>query len=231
MYDLNCLGLDIDIDVARLEMFEKYYELLISWNNKMNLTAVTDKEDVYIKHFADSIVLLKYVDLSGKSLIDVGSGAGFPGIPLKIMVPDCKMVLLDSVGKKVSFLNEVIGELGLDDIEAVHGRAEDAARSDCRGKFDLAVSRAVANLCTLSEYCLPFVNNKGIFISYKSGNVDSEISESKNAVALLGGRFDKVEKFSLPGTDYDRSFVFIDKVKDTPGRYPRKAGIPHRQPL
>ncbi len=223
---------NIDITDRQLEMFEKYYEMLVVWNTKFNLTSITEKEDVYIKHFADSIAVLKYIDLNGSSIIDVGTGAGFPGIPVRIMCPDCHIVLADSLNKRVGFLNEVINELGLSDIYTVHGRAEDLAFvEDLRERFDIAFSRAVSNLSTLSEYCLPFVKIKGRFISYKSGNVDDELSSADNAIGILGGRLDRIEKFEIPGFGYDRSFVFIDKCDHTLKKYPRKAGTPLKNPL
>ncbi len=229
----DCLSqMNISISEEQLDLFERYYELLISWNEKINLTSITEKEDVYFKHFADSICVLKYMDLSDKKIIDIGTGGGFPGIPIKIMCPDARVTLLDSLQKRIGFLNEVISDLGLSDIEAVHGRAEDIAFEDrFREKYDTCVSRAVANLRTLSEYCLPFVNNSGFFISYKSGSIDEELTEAGNAISILGGQTDRTEKFSIPGTDYERSLVFIKKIKATDKKYPRKAGTPQRKPL
>ena len=223
---------NINISEEQIDLFERYYDLLVSWNEKINLTSITGKEDVYIKHFADSISLLSKTDLSGKSLIDVGTGAGFPAVPIKIMCPDCKIVLADSLNKRISFLNELISELGLTDICAIHGRAEDLGSDrQYREKFDVAVSRAVANLSTLSEYCLPFVKKEGIFVSYKSGKVDDELPGVENAVKILGGKIKEVVKFSIPYTDYERSFVFISKIKETGKKYPRKAGTPSKDPL
>lgn len=230
---LDCMGqLNIDISDKQLDLFERYYEMLISWNEKINLTSITDREDVYFKHFADSICILRYIDLSGKTVFDVGTGGGFPGIPIKIMCPECKVTLLDSLQKRVGFLNEVISSLELSGIEALHGRAEDVAFDKrFRESSDVCVSRAVANLRTLSEYCLPFVNKNGFFISYKSGSIDDELTEAGNAISVLGGQTDSVEKFSIPGTDYDRSLVFIKKIKNTDKRYPRKAGTPQKKPI
>ncbi len=229
----KCLSeFNIDIDKKQLELFSRYYELLIEWNNKFNLTSITQKDDVIIKHFADSLALLKYFDPGNKSLIDIGTGAGFPGIPIKIMVPDCKILLLDSLNKRINFLDEVITSLGLDGISTVHGRAEDMGHDpDMREKFDLALSRAVANLSTLSEYCLPFVNINGLFISYKSGNIDDELSGAQKAIKTVGGSLEKTERFSLPYSDQERSLVFISKKKSTPSVYPRKAGVPGKKPL
>lgn len=224
--------LDIDISDKQLEKFNKYYELLISWNEKMNLTSITDKNEVIDKHFVDSIMLYKYSDLSDSKIIDVGTGAGFPGIPLKIMCPSCKITLLDSLAKRLNFLNEVISELGLEDIVTIHGRAEDCAHNvKFREKFDYATSRAVANLSTLSEYCLPFVREGGKFVPYKSGIIDEEIDNAKKALSILGGSIIDVKKFSIPDTEFDRSLVYIEKNKKTPKTYPRKAGTPSKQPL
>ena len=167
-----------------------------------------------------------------RSLIDVGTGAGFPGIPIKIAFPHIEIVLLDSLNKRLKFLDDVIRELDLEEIRTLHGRAEDyAKKAEYREKFDLCVSRAVANLSTLSEYCLPFVKKGGSFVSYKSGEADEEIRSSENAVNILGGKIEKIEKFMLPDTDIGRALVQIDKVKNTPGRYPRKAGVPAKEPL
>ncbi len=223
---------NIDIDEKKLVLFNRYYDLLVSWNEKFNLTSVTQKDEVIIKHFVDSISLMKFIDISGKKMIDVGTGAGFPGIPLKIMVPDSDIVLMDSLNKRVNFLNEVIGDLGLEGINAVHFRAEDMANDiRYRETFDIATSRAVANLTTLSEYCLPFVNIGGVFISYKSINIDEEYVTAKHAIDILGGQSDRIEKFSLPLSGPERSLVFISKKKHTPKRFPRKAGTPLKDPL
>lgn len=224
--------LNIDITDEMLSQFQTYYEMLIEKNKVMNLTAITEKEEVIIKHFLDSIAVLKYVDLSNQTVIDIGTGAGFPGIPLKIVRPDLEITLLDSLNKRINFLNEVIDALGLQKINAIHFRAEDAAHNkDYRGQFDFAVSRAVANLATLSEYCLPFVKVDGCFISYKSGNIEEELENSKNAIFLCGGKLNKTEKFTLPESDHDRSFVLIDKKKNTAKMYPRKSGTPSKKPL
>lgn len=224
--------LNIDISNKQVEQFSKYYELLVSWNEKMNLTAITDLEEVIDKHFVDSIMLIKYKDISNMHIIDVGTGAGFPGIPLKIMCPSIKVTLLDSLAKRITFLNDVIDNLELNDIVAIHGRAEDYAHNvKYREKFDIATSRAVANLSTLTEYCIPFVKEKGYFIPYKSGNVDEEINNAKKALSILGGNISKVERFSIPDTDFERSLLFINKIKKTGKTYPRKAGTPSKQPL
>lgn len=233
-----CNKINIEISDDQINCFEKYYELLIEKNKVMNLTAITDKEDVIVKHFIDSIALIPYlldkgININNKlKIIDIGTGAGFPGLPLKIMMPDVKFTLLDSLNKRVSFLNEVIDELKLKDIEALHGRAEDyASDSKYREKYDICVSRAVANLSTLSEYCIPFVKEDGFFISYKAGESEEEINNSKNAIKILGGKINKVEEFVLPGTDASRVFVFIRKQELTDKKYPRKAGVPAKKPL
>lgn len=233
-----CNKINIEISDDQINCFEKYYELLIEKNKVMNLTAITDKEDVIVKHFIDSIALIPYLKDKGINtnnelkIIDIGTGAGFPGLPLKIMMPDVKFTLLDSLNKRVSFLNEVIDELKLKDIEALHGRAEDyASDNKYREKYDICVSRAVANLSTLSEYCIPFVKEDGFFISYKAGESEEEINNSKNAIKILGGKINKVEEFVLLGTDASRVFVFIRKQELTDKKYPRKAGVPAKKPL
>ena len=232
MFEKILADWNIDISERQLSQFEKYYELLVSWNERINLTSITEKDDVFIKHFADSIVLMNHIDLTGKSLIDIGTGAGFPGVPLKIMCPGCSVVLADSLNKRISFLQDLISELELDDIIAIHGRAEELACDDnYREKFDVASSRAVANLSTLSEYCLPFVHIGGTFVSYKSGIVDDELSSAENAICILGGTVDRVEKFSIPYTDYERSLCFINKINSTDKKYPRRSGTPSKKPL
>lgn len=223
---------NIELDDQKLEMFDRYYDLLISWNNRINLTAITDRKDVYIKHFADSAALLKYVDVTGKKIIDVGSGAGFPGIPLSIFCNECNVVLIDSLLKRTDFLKEIVSKLELKNVSVIHGRAEDLAHDkELREQFDIATSRAVANLSTLSEYCLPFVNINGTFISYKSCRVYDELKSSENAVSVLGGSVGRTEVYDIPYTDYERSLVFIDKIRSTDDKYPRKAGKPGKSPL
>ncbi len=226
-------ALGIEIQTRQIEQFMQYYAFLIEWNGFMNLTAITEFDDVCIKHFVDSVSLCRAMDCSKEqTLIDIGTGAGFPGIPLKIIFPNLTITLLDSLGKRVKFLNTVIENLGLEQIDAIHGRAEDFAKPDLlREKFDVCVSRAVANLSTLSEYCLPYVKNGGYFVSYKSEKVSEEIQTAKKAIALLGGEVFHQEEFTLPCSDIYRNLFVIRKVNNTPKKYPRKAGLPTREPL
>ena len=223
--------ISIELSDKQLEQFRMYYEMLVEKNKVMNLTAITEWDEVLEKHFLDSISLIRAIDLKDAlTVMDMGTGAGFPGIPLKIAFPNLKVTLADSLNKRVLFLQEVIDALGLQDIEAIHGRAEDLARDKkYRERYDLSVSRAVANLSTLTEYCLPFVKLGGQFISYKSGDCEEEVAASKSAVFLLGGKIKEVVKFELG--ESGRSFIIIDKVKGTPKTYPRKAGTPSKKPL
>ena len=225
--------LSLTFSERQIKQFEDYYRILIEWNHVMNLTAITEYEEVVEKHFIDSLSIINAVDFSEIfNIIDIGTGAGFPGIPLKIAFPDINITLLDSLNKRVIFLNEVIEQLGLNNINAIHGRAEDYAKQkEYREQYDLCVSRAVANLSTLSEYCLPYVKINGLFIPYKSGDIDVELEKSEHAVSILGGVVSDVIRFQLPGTDIGRSFVKIKKIKSTGKKYPRKAGLPSKEPL
>lgn len=229
--DLNSFGLALS--EKQIEQFCNYYEMLVEWNEFMNLTAITDYEEVMKKHFIDSISLIKAYDVNKSvSVIDVGTGAGFPGLALKIAYPNMKVTLLDSLNKRIQFLNEVITKLKLDGVETVHGRAEDFAKPEkFREKYDLCVSRAVANLSTLSEYCLPFVKLGGQFISYKSEKIAEEMVDAQNAIKILGGRVLKQVEFKLPDSDIYRNLFVIEKVKETPKKFPRKAGLPGKEPL
>ena len=226
-------ALDIILDQEQINQFDEYYEILVEWNKVMNLTGITEYQEVVEKHFLDSLSIVKVMDMDqAERVIDIGTGAGFPGIPLKIAFPKLDIVLLDSLNKRIRFLDHVIEELGLEGIRTIHGRAEDFARDGkYRERFDLCVSRAVANLSSLSEYCLPYVKVGGRFVSYKSGDIGEEVNDASKAIALLGGKKERIEKFQLPDTDIQRSFVVIRKTKNTQKRYPRKAGMPTKEPL
>ncbi len=232
-FEKGLYELGINLSLKQREQFDKYYELLVEWNKVMNLTGITEYDEVNLKHFIDSLSVVRVVDMkSVKRVIDVGTGAGFPGIPLKIAFPDTEILLLDSLNKRVKFLNEVITTLGLENITAIHGRAEDIAKNKSyREQFDLCVSRAVANLSTLCEYSLPFLWISGSFVSYKGEYSENEIKQAEKAVDILGGKISKIDRFKLPGTDMGRSLIKIDKVKKTPGKYPRKAGLPAKEPI
>ena len=232
-FDLELEKIGITLNERQKQQFDKYYEMLVEWNKVMNLTGITEYDEVNLKHFTDSLTIARTQEMQKvQSVIDIGTGAGFPGIPLKIAFPHLKVVLLDSLNKRIKFLEAVIEELGLENISTIHGRAEDfAKKKEYRECFDLCVSRAVANLATLSEYCLPFVKVEGEFISYKSGDSDEEIRDAEFAVKVLGGKITDVDKFQLTRTDMGRSLVKIKKVKNTAGKYPRKAGLPSKEPL
>ncbi|MBQ8983498.1 MAG: 16S rRNA (guanine(527)-N(7))-methyltransferase RsmG [Lachnospiraceae bacterium] len=225
--------LNIELDEHQLSQFRQYYEMLIEKNKVMNLTAITEFEEVIDKHFMDSLLLTNVMDLSSvKTVIDVGTGAGFPGIPLKLAFPHLEVTLLDSLNKRVGFLNEVIDALSLSGIQAVHSRAEEGARNKAyRDHFDLCVSRAVANLQVLSEYCLPYVRLDGHFISYKSKDIEEELAQSKNAIHILGGSLEQTYSCPIPDTEILRQFVIIRKVQKTPKAYPRKAGTAAKSPI
>ena len=222
---------NIEISDNQLEKFDKYMQLLLEWNEKINLTAIIEPDEVKIKHFLDSLTVLKYINDEDK-VIDIGTGAGFPGIPLKIMKLDVKITLLDSLNKRINFLNLVIEELELKTIEAIHGRAEEFARNKLyREKYDVAVSRAVANLSTLTEYMLPFVKVGGRCICMKGANLKEELDKAKNAIQELGGKIEIIDNFYLSNNDNERNIVIIKKIKETKLKYPRKAGIPSKEPL
>ncbi len=229
--DLSEMG--IFLTEKKLEQFLIYYEMLVEWNEVMNLTAITEFQDVMKKHFVDSVSLIKAYDVTRESsVIDIGTGAGFPGLALKIAFPQLKVTLLDSLNKRILFLNAVIEKLNLSDVETIHGRAEDFAKpGKLREQYDLCVSRAVANLSTLSEYCLPFVKKEGMFISYKSEKISEEILMAENAISLLGGKVKEQIEFTLPNSDIHRNLFVIQKIKDTPKKFPRKAGLPAKEPL
>lgn len=229
--DLRELG--IEMSTEQTDQLYTYYEMLVEWNQFMNLTAITDFNEVIKKHFIDSLSLVKAYDINKMiSLIDVGTGAGFPGLVLKIAFPDMKVTLLDSLQKRIQFLDAVVEKLKLQGIDTVHGRAEDFAKAGkLREQYDLSVSRAVANLSTLSEYCMPFVRMGGCFIPYKSEKMEEEMKTAQNAIRILGGKVERQVEFQLPGSDIYRNLVVIRKEKPTPAKYPRKAGLPSREPL
>lgn len=213
------------------ENFNKYMDLLLEWNEKINLTAITDKDEIILKHFIDSLTIEKYIKDNDK-VIDLGTGAGFPGIPLKIKNESIDITLVDSLNKRVNFLNEVIKELNLKNITAIHSRIEDLAHDkNYREKYDVVTSRAVANMSTLVEYMLPFAKIGGICICMKGPNVDEELENAKGAIKKLGGKVEKVESLTLPDSDIERNIVIIKKISQTDKKYPRKAGTPSKDPL
>ena len=224
-------GLNLTED--QISAFNKYYELLYEWNKKINLTAITEPKDVAIKHMVDSLSCFK-ADLfkENTSLIDVGTGAGFPGLPLKIFYPSLKLTLLDSLNKRVKFLQLVVDELGLKDVEVIHARSEEAARNKIyREKFDLATARAVARLPIICEYCLPFVKDGGTFIALKGRQYEEEATQAQKAIKVLGGEISDIMPVKLPEIDDKRAVIYIKKIKSTPKTYPRKAGTPERNPI
>ena len=228
---INVDKLGINLSEIQLKQFYNYMNLLIEWNKKINLTAITEPDEIILKHFVDSLTISKYIS-DGTKVVDVGTGAGFPGIPLKIVRQDVDITLLDSLQKRINFLDEVINELNLEKITTVHSRVEDFGKNKkYREEFDIATSRAVANLSTLSEYLLPLVKVGGKVISMKGSLIQEELENSKNAIKILGGKIEKVDEFDLPNSDISRNIVLIDKIKTTPNRYPRKAGEPSKKPL
>lgn len=224
---------NIELTDNQLEQFQIYYEYLVEVNQVMNLTAITEKEEVIVKHFLDSLSIASIIDMSQvNKLIDVGTGAGFPGIPLKIAFPHLQITLMDSLNKRVKFLNDTGEKIGIGNQIAIHSRAEELGKKkEYREQYDLCVSRAVANMSTLSEYCMPFVKVGGTFVSYKGNNASEEIERAACAIEKLGGGIEKQYEFVLPESDINRTFVLIKKVKQTPKQYPRKAGMPAKEPL
>lgn len=230
-FEKGLADLGISLNETQIKQFLDYYELLVETNKVMNLTAITEFDEVIEKHFLDSLSLCRIYDLNREiRVLDLGTGAGFPGVPLKIAFPQIRLVLADSLNKRIKFLENVVGELSLQNVSCVHGRAEEMGRNkEYREQFDLCVSRAVANLSSLSEYCIPFVKEGGAFISYKSGEIEEEANAAKKAIPVLGGELREIYKFDL--YEQKRSFVIIDKKKKTPKAYPRKAGTPTKEPL
>lgn len=224
---------NITLSDRQAEQFVDYGALLLEWNQKMNLTAITDPVEIAVKHFLDSLTGVRVVAFHQiDNMIDLGTGAGFPGIPLKILFPDLQVVLADSLKKRIGFLNYVIEHLELTNINTVHGRAEDLARKpEFREKFDLCASRAVANLAVLSEYCLPFVKKGGFFLSYKGPGAENELQNAKQAIKVLGGNLKNTDSFTLPPDEGERTLVLIEKIGNTPKKYPRQAGTPAKKPL
>ena len=225
--------LHIELSDKQYDQYVTYYEMVVEKNKVMNLTGITEFDEFIDKHYIDSLSIVNAMDMHQvQSAIDVGTGAGFPGVPLKIAFPELEACLLDSLNKRVKFLEETFALLGLENISAIHGRAEEYAKNKAyREKYDLCVSRAVSGLATLSEYCLPYVKVGGLFVSYKSGSVKEEAEAAEKAVKILGGKIRDIQYFDLPGSEISRSLVIIEKVKNTPGKYPRKAGTPLREPL
>ncbi|WP_432775675.1 16S rRNA (guanine(527)-N(7))-methyltransferase RsmG [Brevibacillus gelatini] len=223
----------ISLTDRQKEQFDYFFRLLVEWNEKMNLTGITEEGQVYIKHFYDSITPALYFPFDQvKSVVDIGGGAGFPSIPLKICFPHLKMTIIDSLNKRMSFLQHVAGELGLDDVYPVHGRAEDRGQeAGYREQFDLVVARAVARLNLLAEFCLPFAQPQGHFIALKGADITMELNEAKKAIKTLGGKTRKVETFHLPEEAGERNIVIIEKIEPTPKSYPRKAGVPAKKPI
>lgn len=229
----GALNLNIKLKDNQIEQFEKYKTILLEWNEKINLTAITDEKEIYIKHFLDSISCsnLSYIK-NAESIIDIGSGAGFPGVPLSILFPEKKITLIDSLNKRVRYLNTLIDELGLKNIDVYHGRAEEFGKNNqFRECYDVAVSRAVARLNILSEFCIPFIKKGGHFICYKGMNIDEEIADGEKAIEILGCKtLDKI-KTDIPFIDMKHYLLIIEKIKSTPKEYPRKSGMPAKKPL
>ena len=223
--------INIKINNDQIHKFYKYMQLLLEWNEKINLTAITDENEIILKHFVDSLTVLKYINENDK-IIDVGTGAGFPGIPIAIMMPNVIITLLDSLNKRINFLNKAIKELDLKNVETIHFRSEDCGKDMLyREKYDISIARAVANLSTLSEYLLPFVKIGGKMICMKGSEIEEELKNAEYAIKELGGEFVLKDEFKLPDSDIKRNIIIVKKVKYTPKIYPRKAGLPSKEPL
>lgn len=226
-----CLYFEEEIDDNKIQKFYDYMNLLVEWNKKINLTAITEEKDIILKHFVDSLTVLKYIK-EDKSIVDVGTGAGFPGIPLAIMNDSLKITLVDSLNKRINFLNEVCNKINLENIKAIHARAEEFGQdNNYRESYDVAISRAVANLTVLAEYLLPLVKVGGKIICMKGPDIEEELKQAKSAIDILGGKFEKCDNFCLPKSDISRNIIIINKIKETPKKYPRKAGTPAKTPL
>lgn len=223
----------IELNDKQLKQFDIYFQLLVEWNEKINLTALTDKEDVYLKHFYDSLTATYHYDFSKElHICDVGAGAGFPSIPIKICFPHLKVTIIDSLNKRIGFLNHLASELEIDHVHFYHGRAEDfGANPEFREKFDVVMARAVARMSVLSELCLPFIKKNGVFIAMKGAQAQEEMKDAKKAIKVLGGIVEEVNTFILPEEDSERSIIVINKRTITPKKYPRKAGTPNRKPI
>lgn len=226
-----CLYFEEEIDDNKIQKFYDYMNLLVEWNKKINLTAITEEKDIILKHFVDSLTVLKYIK-EDKSIVDVGTGAGFPGIPLAIMNDSLKITLVDSLNKRINFLNEVCNKINLENIKAIHARAEEFGQdNNYRESYDVAISRAVANLTVLAEYLLPLVKVGGKIICMKGPDIEEELKQAKSAIDILGGKFERCDNFCLPKSDISRNIIIINKIKETPKKYPRKAGTPAKTPL
>lgn len=226
-----CLYFEEEIDDNKIQKFYDYMNLLVEWNKKINLTAITKEKDIILKHFVDSLTVLKYIK-ENKSIVDVGTGAGFPGIPLAIMNDSLKITLVDSLNKRINFLNEVCNKINLENINAIHARAEEFGQdNNYRESYDVAISRAVANLTVLAEYLLPLVKVGGKIICMKGPDIEEELKQAKSAIDILGGKFERCDNFCLPKSDISRNIIIINKIKETPKKYPRKAGTPVKTPL
>jgi 16S rRNA (guanine527-N7)-methyltransferase len=233
MFQTSLKEKGIELSEKQLAQFETYFKLLVEWNEKMNLTAITEKEEIYLKHFYDSVTAAFYFDFKRDiTVCDVGAGAGFPAIPLKICFPEIKLTVVDSLNKRIGFLEHVANELGLENISMYHDRAETFAhKQEFRQQFDLVMARAVARLSVLSELCLPLVKKGGHFLGMKGANLPGEVRDGEKAVQLLGGKIQDIYSFSLPIEESERNIVIIEKVKETPKKFPRKPGTPNKSPI